>query len=74
MALFGALISHENCAVRACDATLVMQVPVKQHSVQQLRKRWCSPMQIRSDLNTQEVVVHTIGSDLHMSYILSICK
>jgi class 3 adenylate cyclase len=67
MALFGAPIAHEDHAVRACYATLAMQASVKQYAVEVQRTRGV-PIQIRVGLNAGEVVVRSIGSDLHIDY------
>jgi class 3 adenylate cyclase/tetratricopeptide (TPR) repeat protein len=67
MALFGAPLAHEDHAVRACYAALRMQDAVKQHA-EGIRRREGIPIQIRVGLNSGEVVVRSIGSDLHMDY------
>jgi class 3 adenylate cyclase/tetratricopeptide (TPR) repeat protein len=67
MALFGAPLAHEDHAVRACYAALRMQDTVKQYA-EDLRRREGLPIQIRVGLNSGEVVVRSIGSDLHMDY------
>src|SRR5581483_2700839 len=67
MALFGAPLAHEDHAVRACYAALRMQESVKQHADAVRRAEGITP-QIRVGLNSGEVVVRAIGSDLHMDY------
>jgi class 3 adenylate cyclase/tetratricopeptide (TPR) repeat protein len=67
MALFGAPIAHEDHAVRACYAALVMQTSVKQYAAEVQRTRGV-PLQIRVGLNSGEVVVRSVGSDLHTDY------
>jgi class 3 adenylate cyclase/tetratricopeptide (TPR) repeat protein len=67
MALFGAPIAHEDHAVRACYAALAMQVSVKQYAAEVQRTKGV-PIHIRVGLNSGEVVVRSIGSDLHMDY------
>jgi class 3 adenylate cyclase/tetratricopeptide (TPR) repeat protein len=67
MALFGAPIAHEDHAVRACYAALRMQDAVKQYAAEVQRTKGV-PIQIRVGLNSGEVVVRSIGSDLHMDY------
>ena len=67
MALFGAPIAHEDHAVRACYAALRMQEAVKRDAEEVRRREGVLP-QIRIGLNSGEVVVRSIGSDLHMDY------
>jgi class 3 adenylate cyclase/tetratricopeptide (TPR) repeat protein len=67
MALFGAPIAHEDHAVRACYAALRMQELVRRYS-DDLRRAQGVEVQIRVGLNSGEVVVRSIGSDLHMDY------
>ena len=67
MALFGAPIAHEDHAVRACYAALRMQESITQHAEGVFRSHGV-PLQIRVGLNSGEVVVRAIGSDLHMDY------
>jgi class 3 adenylate cyclase len=67
MALFGAPIAHEDHAIRACYAALAMQASVQQYAADVQRTRGV-PIHIRVGLNSGEVVVRSIGSDLHMDY------
>ena len=67
MALFGAPIAHEDHALRACYAALAMQASVQQYAAAG-RPLTDVPIQIRVGLNSGEVVVRSIGSDLHMDY------
>src|SRR5439155_15009802 len=67
MALFGAPLAHEDHAVRACYAALRMQEAVKQYAVEVQRTHGV-PLHIRVGLHAGEVVVRSIGSDLHMDY------
>jgi len=67
MALFGAPLAHEDHAVRACYAALRMQESVKQYA-QAVRRAEAVSVQIRVGLNSGEVVVRAIGSDLNMDY------
>jgi class 3 adenylate cyclase len=67
MALFGAPLAHEDHAVRACYAALRMQELVQQYAVEVQRTEGL-PIQMRVGLNAGEVVVRSIGSDLHMDY------
>ncbi|HEU4371765.1 MAG TPA: adenylate/guanylate cyclase domain-containing protein [Methylomirabilota bacterium] len=67
MALFGAPLAHEDHAVRACYAALHMQEMVKRDAEEVRRREGVLP-QIRVGLNSGEVVVRSIGSDLHMDY------
>jgi class 3 adenylate cyclase/tetratricopeptide (TPR) repeat protein len=67
MALFGAPLAHEDHAVRACYAALRMQEAVARYAEGVFRSHGV-PIQIRVGLNSGEVVVRAIGSDLHMDY------
>jgi class 3 adenylate cyclase len=67
MALFGAPLAHEDHAVRACYAALRMQESVQRYA-DEVRRTEGVPIQIRVGLNSGEVVVRSIGSDLHMDY------
>jgi len=67
MALFGAPLAQEDHAVRACFAALRMQELVRQYAEQVQDEHWAS-IQIQVGLDSGEVVVRPIGSDLHMDY------
>jgi class 3 adenylate cyclase/tetratricopeptide (TPR) repeat protein len=67
MALFGAPVAHEDHAVRACYAALKMQDSVRQYA-EAVRRAEGVLVQIRVGLNSGEVVVRSIGNDLHMDY------
>ena len=67
MALFGAPLAHEDHAVRACYAALRMQESVKKYA-DEVRRSHGAVVKIRVGLNSGEVVVRAIGSDLHMDY------
>src|SRR5439155_80957 len=66
-ALFGAPLAHEDHAVRACYAALRMQEAVTEYAEVLLRTTG-QRVQIRVGLNSGEVVVRSIGSDLRMDY------
>jgi len=63
MALFGAPVAHEDHAIRACYAALRMQDAVRKYA-----ESHSAPVQIRVGLNSGEVVVRSVGSDLRMDY------
>ncbi|HKW90352.1 MAG TPA: AAA family ATPase, partial [Methylomirabilota bacterium] len=67
MAIFGAPVAHENHAVRAGYSALRMQEGVRRLALD-LRRDEGLDVQIRIGLNSGEVVVRSIGSDLHMEY------
>ena len=67
MALFGAPLAHEDHAVRACYAALRMQERIKRHAEAVFNTHGVN-LQIRVGLNSGDVVVGTIGSDLRMDY------
>ena len=67
MALFGAPLAHEDHAVRACYAALRMQERVQAYA-EEVRRSHAAVVKIRVGLNSGEVVVRAIGSDLRMDY------
>jgi len=67
MALFGAPLAHEDHAVRACYAALRMQDAVRRYAVE-VQRAQAVPIHIRVGINSGEVVVRSIGSDLRMDY------
>src|SRR5882762_1500353 len=67
MALFGAPLAHEDHAVRACYAALRMQESIGRYG-DEVQRTHGVPVQIRIGLNSGEVVVRAIGSDLRIDY------
>src|SRR5262249_3673985 len=67
MALFGAPVAHEDHAVRAGYAALRVKETLATLA-EELERRLRVPVQVRIGLNSGEVVVRTIGSDLRMDY------
>ncbi|HSB81057.1 MAG TPA: adenylate/guanylate cyclase domain-containing protein [Candidatus Methylomirabilis sp.] len=67
MALFGAPLAHEDHAVRACYAALDMQAAIRRYADEVWRAHGIKA-QIRVGLNSGEVVVRAIDSDLHVDY------
>jgi tetratricopeptide (TPR) repeat protein len=67
MALFGAPLAHEDHAMRACYAALRMQEEIRRYA-EEVRRRHAAAIKIRVGLNSGEVVVRAIGSDLRMDY------
>src|SRR5688572_21222825 len=67
MALFGAPLALEDHAVRACLAALRMQERARRVA-DELGHSSNAQIHIRIGLNSGEVVVRSIGSDLHMDY------
>jgi class 3 adenylate cyclase/tetratricopeptide (TPR) repeat protein len=67
MALFGAPLAHEDHAVRACYAALAMQETIRRYG-EEVRRTHGVTVQVRVGLHSGEVVVRTIGNDLHMDY------
>jgi class 3 adenylate cyclase/tetratricopeptide (TPR) repeat protein len=67
MALFGAPLSHENHAQRACHAALSIQNALSLYS-QKLREETSIDFRMRLGLNSGPVVVGAIGDDLRMDY------
>jgi class 3 adenylate cyclase/tetratricopeptide (TPR) repeat protein len=67
MALFGAPLAHEDHAARACYAALAMQTAMQPYA-DEVRRAHGMSLRLRVGLNSGEVVVRTIGNDLHMDY------
>jgi class 3 adenylate cyclase/tetratricopeptide (TPR) repeat protein len=67
MALFGAPIAHEDHAVRACYAALVMQEAVQRYAAEVQRTHGV-PLQMRVGMHAGEVVVRAISNDLQLDY------
>jgi predicted ATPase/class 3 adenylate cyclase len=67
MALFGAPLAQEDHASRACYAALRMHDAVSRYA-EELRRAHGVDVQIRVGLNSGDVVVRSIGNDLHMDY------
>ena len=68
MALFGAPLAHEDHAVRACYAALRMQERVGRYADEMQRTHGVPVADPRRRSTRGEVVVRSIGSDLHMDY------
>jgi class 3 adenylate cyclase len=67
MALFGAPIAHEDHAARACYAALRIQDAIRRYT-EEVRRSDGVEIQVRVGLNSGDVVVRSIGSDLRMDY------
>ena len=67
MALFGAPIAREDHALRACYAALRMQQAASRYG-DEVQRTSGVPVQIRIGINSGEVVVRSISSDLDMDY------
>jgi class 3 adenylate cyclase/tetratricopeptide (TPR) repeat protein len=67
MALFGAPLSHEDHAVRACFAALRMQENIARFS-DEVQRSHGAPIMIRVGLNSGEIIISAIGTDLQMDY------
>ncbi len=67
MALFGAPLAHEDHAVRACYCALRMQESARRFA-DEVRRTYGVPIRLRVGLNSGEVLVRTIGSNLRMDY------
>ena len=66
-ALFGAPIAYEDRAVRACFAALKMQELIRKYAEGGAPDQGV-PLLVRVGLNSGEVVVRSMGSELHMNY------
>jgi class 3 adenylate cyclase/tetratricopeptide (TPR) repeat protein len=67
MALFGAPVALEDHAVRACYAALGMQEAARRYN-ETVRRSQGIELQLRVGINSGEVVVRSISSDLRMDY------
>jgi class 3 adenylate cyclase/tetratricopeptide (TPR) repeat protein len=67
MALFGAPISHEDHAQRACYAALHLSEALRGYA-RELRREHSLDFTTRMGINSGEVVVGKIGDDLRMDY------
>jgi len=67
MALFGAPVSHEDHAQRACHAALSIQKAVGSYS-EKVNKDCGADFQMRIGINSGPVIVGSIGDDLRMDY------
>jgi class 3 adenylate cyclase len=67
MALFGAPVSWEDHAIRACHAALSM-LDLVRHYGDDIQRQYGVPIQLRIGLNSGEVALSVSGHGLHMSY------
>jgi class 3 adenylate cyclase len=67
MALFGAPVSHEDHAQRACYAALTIQKSLDEYGAMVERDRGVE-FKMRIGINTGKVIVGAIGDDLRMDY------
>jgi len=65
MALFGAPVAHEDHALRACYAALSMQEEIRRYSEKMVGSH---ELKIGVGLNSGEVVVRSISSDMNIDY------
>jgi class 3 adenylate cyclase len=67
MALFGAPVAVDDHALRACAAALAMRDSIGRYAAA-LRRRRGRDLQVRLGLASGEVIVRSVGSDLHRDY------
>ena len=67
MALFGAPVSHEDHAQRACNAALSIQRAIGTYN-EKIKKDSGADFQMRIGINSGPVIVGSIGDDLRMDY------
>ena len=67
MALFGAPVSHEDHAQRACYAALSIQKAIREYG-EKIKKESGVDFNMRIGLNSGPVIVGSIGDDLRMDY------
>ena len=63
MALFGAPIATEDHAIQACRAAIAMQA-----GIDELNRKRTGDIALRVGMNSGQVVIHSIGSNLVMNY------
>jgi len=68
LAFFGAPISHEDDAERACRAALDIVAGAQAYAARLERERGLASFNVRVGLNTGLVVVGEVGSDLRVEY------
>jgi len=67
MALFGAPVSHEDHAQRACRAAITIQSALDKYE-EKMEARYDTRFKMRIGINSGLVVVGSIGDDLRMDY------
>ena len=67
MALFGAPVSHEDHAQRACYAAITIQSALDKYE-KEMEARYDTRFKMRIGINSGLVVVGSIGNDLRMDY------
>jgi len=67
MALFGALVAHEDHAQRACYAALAIQRAIQEYG-EKIEKECGVEFKVRVGLNSGSVIVGSVGNDLRMDY------
>jgi class 3 adenylate cyclase/tetratricopeptide (TPR) repeat protein/type II secretory pathway predicted ATPase ExeA len=67
LAFFGAPITHEDDPVRAVRAALDIQESIKDYALE--LEDLVESFQMRIGINTGEVVIGDIGTDMHMEYL-----
>jgi len=73
MALFGAPISHEDHAQRACFAALAVQKAIRAYG-EKIKENCKTDFLMRIGLNSGPVIVGSIGDDLRMDYTASLTR
>ncbi len=68
LAFFGAPLSHEDDAPRACLAALEIVAGVRQYAARLEQERGLTGFNVRVGINTGLVVVGEVGSDLRVEY------
>lgn len=69
LAFFGAPLAHEDDAERAVRAALAILDATRQYAAELRPRRLPREFQMRIGINTGQVVVGNIGSDLHLEYL-----
>ncbi len=68
LAFFGAPLSHEDDAERACRAALDILAGAREYAARLERERGLSGFNVRVGINTGLVVVGEVGSDMRVEY------
>ena len=69
LAFFGAPLTHEDDAERGVRAALAILTAIRQYAGELSGRGLAHDLQMRIGLNTGQVVVGNVGSDMHLEYL-----